>query len=226
MSNEYKRLKEELEGADLDSLLPGFDREASWKELSPRFQKAQKKTYWLGYAATLALIIVIAWTVRMQLNKQDKTQNVATVAPTQPAAGDTAPAITQPAPIVTTTPEKNIALQHPAKPKRKPAVKTIKQPEKIQLAEGLIANNPQQKAETVQEPGNVEQPVITQTKPIIKRPKAVHLLDIDNENRQAVIQNPRELQGGLPQRIVNLIPGRPYSNTENDRKPTSLFKTH
>ncbi|MCD6064914.1 MAG: hypothetical protein K0R82_2825, partial [Flavipsychrobacter sp.] len=113
-----------------------------------------------------------------------------------------------------------------AKPKRKPAVKTIKQPEKIQLAEGLIANNPQQKAETVQEPGNVEQPVITQTKPIIKRPKAVHLLDIDNENRQAVIQNPRELQGGLPQRIVNLIPGRPYSNTENDRKPTSLFKTH
>lgn len=223
MGNEYKRLNEELEGADLDSLLPGFDREASWNELSPRLKKVQKKrTYWLGYAAALAVILVVAWTIRMQLNKTEVTENVAKVTPAQPAP-ETEAVTGKPAVVAPVSPKENIAPQPAIARKTKP--QTTKRIEEAKPTEELIANNPQQPAETTEEPKQIVEPVITQTPPVIKRPKAVHLLDIDNENRAAAIQNHRELQG-LPQRIVNLIPGRPYSNIESDRKPSSLFSTN
>ncbi|WP_276134687.1 hypothetical protein [Polluticoccus soli] len=225
MSNDYKRLKEELDGTDLDSILPGFDREASWKELSPRLKKTQNKTFAWRYAAALVAIIIVALMVRIQMNKPNVNEQVAKTVPvaTMPAAVDTHTAATQtkvepiPEPITVVAAKK--ATTHKTAPVQK-MVQPDSQP--LPVEEHIANTQPDPVQPEVTD--NVEQTVAT-VKPVIKRPKAIHLLDIDNENRQAVIQNRKELQG-LSQRIVNLIPGRQYSNTDNDRKPSSLFRAN
>jgi hypothetical protein len=107
--------------------------------------------------------------------------------------------------------ERRTTIQEPVNNNIPEITEEIIQENKVAV-ENIVA------ADTMKEPV-----VATQVKPIIKRPKAVHLLDIDNENRQAAIHNRNELQS-VPQRFVFLIPSHQYGGGESDRKPSSLLK--
>lgn len=226
MSNEYKRLKEELDSVDLDNILPGFDREASWKELSPRLKKTQNRTFAWRYAAALVAIIIAAVLVRMQMNKPNVEEQVVTTAPavtTTPAIVDTKVTETQPRVEPLTEAEPPLVARKSFTRKSAPAHQTAHpQSQPLPVEEHIANTQPEPVQPEMTE--NIEQPVAT-AKPAFKRPKAIHLLDIDNENRQAVIQDRNELQS-VTQRIVNLIPGRQFSNIDNERKPASLIKVN
>lgn len=223
MDNEYNKLRNELENADIDSILPGFDQQAAWQELSPRLKK-NKSVYWLRYAAALAIILIVAFVVRMQMDseiptKDNVTSTIQTQLPETTLPVTKSPGIPQPVTSGTTLAMRRQKTQKEGITVVQPYINT---PE----VTGEIAKENKTIVEDLVTADTITASVVaTQVKPVIKRPKAVHLLDIDNENRQAVIQNRNELQT-LPLYFAFLIPANQYAGSESDRKPSSLFKSN
>lgn len=226
MNNGYHKLRDELEHTELDSIVPGFDRNAAWRELSPRLKK-DKSIHWLRYAAALVVLLIIGFIVKMQMGTENSTGTDITVveqAPKQVAA----PAVTKPAPTTQPPPTPhNTIARHKKKAHKKvtrPLQPVDNNPDEIQEH---IAQETPAPTEHVAMTDTVEEPVLaTQAKPLIKRRKAIHLLDIDNENRQAAMQNRNELQG-IPHRIAQWMPGmRQPLNDGNEHNLSSLFKAN
>lgn len=226
MDNEYNKLRKQMDDADIESILPGFNKETAWQELSPRLKKG-RNTYWLRYAAAVVVVLTIALLVKIQMDKAEPTETSISVIKPVPAPA-IVPPISLPAALPeTTSPEKKPATVKLVLPEgRITPAKQATGSDPIALTQEIVREETAM-ADNIAKPDTAGTPVVaSKVKPVIKRPRAVHLLDIDNENRQAAIQNRNELQT-LPQRFVFLIPiGNQHNGNESDRKPSSLFKSN
>lgn len=221
MANGFDKWKAQLDDSSLDEVLPGFDTNAAWKELSPRLKKKEKNPFRLwAYAATLVGIFFGGLLLKTGLEKDSVTNNIVTVS--IPAA-TTAPAIPQTTIITKTdTIIKTVVVSNPPKPQRGNVAK-----EKVNNEPVIVKQEPAQtNIEPFTKHENKTEQVIAKATPK-RRIKAVHLLDINEEDRQIVIQDGGKSQS-LQERIGYYLssPGR-ITDVGNDKSPSglkSLFK--
>lgn len=180
MAKDFEKLvNEKIEGASLKDVMPDFDKEAMWNELDNRLPvPAGRKVLplWWTHTATVAAGILLGVVLIRSLYGGGIDDNAATTAVKQDAA-----------PVVVVKRDTVFVPVEPSGPTKGPIVEN-KQPGPHQQ----VPVQQQIAVETLQEPTRqpvaektMEQQPIAQSKP--KKIKAVHLLDIDNENRQAAL---------------------------------------
>lgn len=184
MAEDFEKLmSEKMEGASLKEVMPEFDKEAVWNELDNRLAApAGRKVLplWWTHAAAVAAGILLG-VVLIRSLYGDGGSGVEENTVTTVIKQDAAPAVVvkrdtvfipvQPAmvPVKEVIVRKKQAMPHEQLPVQEHvAVETSKEPTQPPATEKAIE----------------QQPVAT-VKP--KKIKAVHLLDIDNENRQTAL---------------------------------------
>ncbi|HEY9176428.1 MAG TPA: hypothetical protein VIN07_01995 [Flavipsychrobacter sp.] len=181
MSAEMERiLREKMENASAGDVMPGFDKEREWEELSGRLPGNQKRV-WLPvirYAAVL-LVGILAGGMAMQQwwmsDKEADVTDVAHVAP-QPVAKEIIKTDTVYVPV-----EKTIVSAH-KNTRRTSNVTVNAKPEK---PIDHPAKEYQPPAEIINPQEQVQPIASVNTKP--KQVKPVHLLDTDNEDRSSAL---------------------------------------
>lgn len=183
MSSDFdKMMNEKMEQAKLDELMPGFNRGAEWEQLEQRIPEKKKTRLlpvWWTHVAAVVAGILIGSSLLLLNNKKDVTQPTVTVQHKQP-------------------------VQQP---------EMIKQTDTVYLTKEVIIEKPVPapvKRPIVQQPTLQPQPktetIIVQEKPIenpapqlpeaptkgvktSKEIKVVHLLDVENEDRESALNN-------------------------------------
>lgn len=196
MGNDFeKMMNEKMEGASLEELMPDFDKQATWEELEQRIPGEEKKTKpvfaWWTHAATLAAGLIIGGIIIKSLTVTNPTQQ------TQPVATTTEQITTGEPEIIVKTDTVFITKEVPAAPVETPVQKAITPKPTQPKQETFIAQE-----ETPKQKENKEQTIQPIIQEEIKKPqqavavaskqkqvKPIHLLDIDNEDRQDALYN-------------------------------------
>ena len=184
MSSDFeKMMNEKMEQAKPEELMPCFDRNAAWENISERIP-SNKKTrvlpVWWTHAAAVVVGILIGSSLLLLQNKQGNTPTVATIKETGPLKE-----IVRETDTVFITKEIITYTATPA-PRRQPVVQQPKSnplPETAPPQEVLVQEKP------IENPIPVApQPEIT-PEPEKQEIKVVHLLDIENEDRKSALNN-------------------------------------
>lgn len=188
MGNDFKKMmNEKMEEASLDEVMPEFDKHATWNELEERIPAKKKKVVpvWWTHAATLAAGLILGAVIIKSLSVNNADTNT-------PAPVAVTKETKQPEVIVKTD-TVFITKEVIVPPVQKPIQKAVAPQPTPPKQETRIAQKPnndtQQQAPIIEPPVQdkivkKQQPeaVAQQSKPA--QPKPIHLLDIDNENRQ------------------------------------------
>lgn len=223
MENDFKKLRDKIDDAFTDDIIPGFDKEAAWNELSPRIKKKRAiSVKWWAYAAAIIAIMIGlgGWLATIQTTDDAPLQ--VTTKPAPVIKEDVMPAPVHKEPVA--SPEA-VVLNKAGTPIRK------KTPAKQPTVENVIAGEEvKDEAVIVKDTLPVviakeapEEEIIPSSLPK-RRIRALHLLDIDNEDREIVINEAGELQT-IQQRISFFA--IPRQASENDMPAPglkSLFK--
>lgn len=209
-----KRLKEKMDSASLQDIMPGFDKEATWAEIDERMSERKKRVLplWFNYAAAVAVGLLLGgglvkmwWkdtVVVTQLAQVIVKKTPTTIQPVDTMTNkvDVQIAVPQSVPVHTNT--NNIAK---TKPQTKPAVDT----------QAPSLHTPKTDDIPTTPTPDVQQDVVAQTttQPIKKR-KTVHLLDIENEDRQTAL-NDVSAQSATRVRMVMQVPLQPVESGGN-----------
>ncbi|MEZ5017862.1 MAG: hypothetical protein R2800_12465 [Flavipsychrobacter sp.] len=206
MKREFEKLGKRLDSADLNDIMPSFDKQAEWSDLQERLQAADKKRVipiWFRYAAAVVAGLLLGGvSVNQWLSNGGVTAPIAveqTAPTTQPTIIINQPSVpsyntienaqtVEEAVATVERKEKPIVKEHQVKEAPKEIIATTKNEEKIKPAPTTIA------------PKQIEQQeeVVAEIKSPLKR-KAVHLLDIDNEDRQIVLSDPESASSTFQQ---------------------------
>lgn len=181
MSAEMERiLREKIDNASAGDVMPDFDKEKEWEELSGRLP-GNKKRIWLPvirYAAVL-LVGILAGGVAMQLwwmsDKKAGVVDIAHLAP-PPVATETVKTDTVYIPV-----EKTVV----ATSKNTRRIRTVAINAEPESAIHQPAKEYQQPAEIIKQEEQV--PPIASVNKRPKQVKPVHLLDTDNEDRSSAL---------------------------------------
>jgi hypothetical protein len=217
MENDFEQLwNDKLEGAPLKDLVPGFDREAEWNKLSEKLRPSRKRPVWLvwSHAAAIILGILITWFLMKESggNKQEPNLQVvnapAPVKPEDSTLGLPLPYPAQKPDIKNATALQNPAMQNINNPKNIIVGKTqkIKKTQQDILKEAqhnTPDNNEVAKQNNTKEINPAPLPDSNDNKTqhpphpiaIVKktRQQAIHLLDIDNEDRKYMFNESPEI---------------------------------
>lgn len=221
MASEFdKKLNERFDHASLEELMPEFNTNSEWNRIEEKLPKKRKivPVLWLSHAAVLAVGLLVSWVLMKQWMGND--------------------ANIQPQPVVvyknTDTPAKAIPAIEPAIKEETLTVSKTTAPPKVRekkiTPQQAITKIPETIAEAEQQAPQVavqeqEQPVMPKPEAVVAaRPKrnvqAVHMLDINNEDKQIMIEgSDYKLQYKDP--IARLLsPGRlPDHGNGNPDKP-------
>lgn len=214
-----KRLKEKMDNTSLKDIMPSFDSEATWAEIDDRMSAKKKRIVpvWFNYAAAVAVGLLLGGGLVKMWWKDTKvitspTEVIVKKVPTTMKPIDTmtnkvdvqistkSPATTQPRSV---TPNQHIAKTKAEK------VETTKKPiEQITTVDTqeVLVQAPEHNDKPISPTPEVKENVVvkTTTSPIKK--KAVHLLDIENEDRGTVLNNEQPAQSTQFSRMVKQVP--------------------
>jgi hypothetical protein len=211
MQDGFDIWKNKLEDADAESLSESFDKEVVWRELQRKLQK-RSKPIWM-YAAAMLCGLLLGGVLVHLFNENTKEQVI--VKKTISREKITTPAIIKGHDIQPT----NEALV-----KNVPVV-IVRTPHHTPLAKHEIQSSVTQ-PEIIKEPVDEvavdnDRPSVTEQYTIEAAPlKVVHLLDIDNEDKAAIVRtaNPVNAKPALVKALNELY--RP--EIQNDRGPKSI----
>lgn len=197
-----KRLKDKMDNTSLKDIMPSFDSEATWAEIDDRMSAKKKRIVpvWFNYAAAVAVGLLLGgglvkmwWSDTKVITSP--TEVIVKKVPTTMTPIDTmtnkvevqistkSPATTQPRSV---TPN-----QHIAKTKADKAETTKTAIEQITTVDTqeVLVQAPERNDKPITPTPEVKEKVVvkTTTSPIKK--KTVHLLDIENEDRQAALND-------------------------------------
>lgn len=184
MSTDFeKMMNDKMEQASINDVLPGFNKEQTWDELSQRVHKKKKKViplFWTHAAAVAVGLLIGSFTFNMFFNNRNNNTTVITrgneIQQKVIVRTDTV-FITKEikAPIESTIPN------HPInKNNYKPIPQTViaKQDTEPQIKE--VEHAPQQ---IIEDTESVKEAIALKAKKI----KPVHLLDVENEDRNSAL---------------------------------------
>lgn len=189
MATDFEQhFKETLDAGGINNAAPQFDKEAEWNELKSRLIHRPKRKLWpvWSHAAALLAGIIVCWFLMRQWGGSTKAEQSIVVMPTttvhpenKPDAANTAPhaVIGQPTPI-------------PAAQVARPATVTAKFiVAKANKDTATVAAVNQAMQDQITAKPALPQPMPLASAPVKKpRPVAIHVLDIENEDRQFMIQ--------------------------------------
>lgn len=171
-----KMMNEKFDNASEKEVIPFFDKEATWEELSARITVEKKRpafVWWTYAAAVLAGILIGSVAIRLWFQPATPEPIVKTLPAPAPEVKIVTDTVYVPVPpIVIPQP---VAKKKADKPIQKPKMviaQKIQEPEPVPVKK-------HEPTETVIE----EQPVAAAPKKV----KPVHLLDIANENRSSAL---------------------------------------
>lgn len=195
MEREFEKLERNLDNADINDIMPSFDKQREWNDLQERLDQSNKKMIlplWFRYAAAVLVAVLLGGVVanKWMTNKEEIVAQENQI-PTPKTITINKP---QEPPIANekkTTPLKEVVTAQKVDSKKNlPAVEKHEQPtvrkEAIAKAQKPIVA-PQPKVEA---PIEYEKEIVT-TVPSPLKKKVIHLLDIDNEDREVVLSDPK-----------------------------------
>lgn len=170
-------MRRKMEEGDVQDIHPGFDKDLAWLEIESRIPQKKRKIFALGWSHAAALLVgvmVSSLVIMLTTNKQDDVNTVVI------SHTDTL--------INTVTERDTITVQYPQQvivktPVQKPDTQMIQKPVStsapiLQPVEKRIAK---EEAEIAPEPIEAT-PVVAK-----KKVTVVHLLDIENEDRNTAL---------------------------------------
>lgn len=194
MEREFENLENQLDNANLNDIMPSFDKDAGWAGLQEKLDDAEKKRIipiWFRYAAVVVGLLLGGLLIKQLVGGNNLTPQVAVHQNN---------ATTLPQAIIVNQPKEHLATH--TEQKQSAAVAIVKEKRKIApiIKEVEIEQKENNKVITeLQEeltPKNVVEKMVAKQKEIVVeeqvllRRKVVHLLDIDNEDREVVLSNP------------------------------------
>lgn len=222
MSSDFeKMMNEKMKQAKLSELMPGFDRDAEWEQLEKRIPEKKTRVlpvWWTHAAAVVAGLLIGGSFLLLQNDEPQST--VVTQQDEQPVKEievqtiketDTV-YIAKEVEVIKTVP----ATPTATKPVLKPEPATTPEQQQEELTEVVAQESPVNPAIPV--------PEVRETPaPKRKEIKVVHLLDIDNEDRQSALNHydPSQAQrsGFVLQISTKRLPD------ENSNRPKSLLNS-
>ena len=215
-----KMMNEKMDNASLKDVLPDFDKAATWSELENRLPEKKSKplfAWWTHAAAVVAGILLGGFALQTIFNHDTNTEPIIQVAQEKQT--------TVPAEVIVKTDTVFITKEvMPAEPIAKPVHKAVTpqpQPKEVIAKEETKKPVKTEKALPVVEDiiAPKQEEVVAQAKP--KKVKPIHLLDIDNEDRQDALYNndPEDWKrSGFTMRISS----KRLPNNNNQREPSLL----
>ena len=207
-----KHLKDKMEEASLQELMPAFDKQREWDMLAQKLHPKKKIIFVPVWARAAAVLMLVA-TGWLLLYNRDNAEviNGAVVTITKPTADKKA---LQPVGIIpakdtsrTTTAVASNAVNVPEykHEKRQPVSIVPRHDTSTKIA--LQADDRQIPTPTDSVP-NIAAPTLPATQVAVKkpRPQAIHILDVDNEDRKFMINE--EYKGnpiGIIARLQNML---------------------
>lgn len=226
MSEEFdKILNDKLDYTSLNEIMPEFDKEEEWEKLSNRLPVKKRKILPLiGWTHAAALLVGLLISSLFFLSREDKSLIVTNTAPEE---------ITTPTDVFINVPVDTVYItQAPAPASNTKNIQPVIRASNRSYSPMKTHPGAPSEKET-QEPVIVQHtdtPTITNdTEPIAQKNNqkekitVVHILDIDNEDRQSALNNydPSQKQrtGFALQITTRRLPD------ENSEKPTSLVRS-
>lgn len=184
MSNDFEKLmNEKMDNASLNDVMPDFDKAATWNELESRIPTKKTKplfAWWTHAAAIVAGIVLGGFALQILFNQDKNNAAPATVVQVEK----------QPAEVIVKTDTVFITKEVMTEPVVQPIRKASTPQPKVE--EVIVQEEAKQPLETKKPLPVIEEEIIPETKEVIakaKKVKPIHLLDIDNENRQDALYN-------------------------------------
>lgn len=178
-----KRLRGIMDRSSLEELMPGFDKDAVWADITGRTQLPAKKAFnwrWVTHMGALAAGVLLAWVFLFRGSAPEGQ----TLKNAHHMRASIKRAMNK-----TSTPDTATVL---AATKEQPGKQQkLRQSTKLLLPEPVIARP--FAPEAPQQPDRAT--VATVPAPVKKPIRAVHLLDVNNEDRDIVLQPMPEQQG-------------------------------
>ena len=183
MAKDFEKLvNEKMEAATLKDVMPDFDKEAMWNELDNRLPQPIKKKIlplWWTHAAAVAAGILLGVVLIRSLSGDGNSgikENTVTTVIKQDAA-----------PVVVVKRDTVFIPVQPAVPVKEVIVrkKQVMPHQQLPVQEHAAVETQEIEQLLPETAKNTEQQPVAQIKP--RKKKAVHLLDIDNENRQTAL---------------------------------------
>lgn len=210
MGDDFKKLKGRLDDAGLDDVLPGFDREQAWAELKQRIpaKKSKPLVGWWSHAAALVAGLLIGAMLIKSLSEQEVAAPVPVVAEQQ----DVTPTIIQRTDTVYVVQESESKIKgqkptvQPSNHKSEPVI--VQAPEPVQQ-EATIPDTPETQQEVV----------VAKQQPTPARP--IHLLDIENEDRQTALYH-NDAEASHKRGFVLQLSPKGLPDNKTNKAPTLL----
>lgn len=187
MAGEFeKMMNEKMDSASVHDVLPKFDKDATWDELSGMLPEKKKRIlplWWTHAAAVVAGLLVGGMLWHFALDKEEaqvivaKTPEASSAVPDVIIKKDTVFIQVEPQKAVAKTTMKKAPAPAPLQQTKQPNTQnTIHEP----IEEVIVTTTPEQPQPTLPE-------VQPEVKYAAKKIKPVHLLDIQNENRETAL---------------------------------------
>lgn len=216
-------MRDKMDEASLGDLIPQFDKDEEWSQLSAKLHPQRRRVIpimW-SHAAAILIGITIGWLfLRNTGRNMPAEHSVATVVTPAPVAA--------PSPVVV---HDTVIMEHVAvkEVKARPAVATVSS-EKVQMVHDTVKVYVSNTANAIPAANELpEAPAVTPTVAVAsvktQRPRAVHLLDVDNEDKKLII-NPgyQQISNGVLNKIQHVLFSQSavvVSEDKSDEKPYS-----
>lgn len=219
MAGEFeKMMNEKMDNASVHDVLPGFDKEATWDELSAMLPEKKKRVlplWWTHAAAVVAGLLIGGMLWHFAIDKEDTQVIVAKNPETTSAVTDviikrdTVFIRVQPQEVVAKTTNKKTAA--PSQQIKRPNLKN-NQPQPRE--EVIVTTTPEQ-------PQTTQPAIQPEVKYAAKKAKPVHLLDIQNENRETALFHNDPEAARRSQFVLQITTDRLPDNN-NQQEPSLL----
>ncbi len=179
-----KMMNDKMENASLHDVLPGFDKDQAWDELSEKLPAKKKRrvvpVWWTHAAAVVAGVLIGSVAITTILNNDDKQAEQQVTIANKPVA----PQVIVKTDTVYVTKEVEVPVVQPVAAPLQPVQK-----QQVVVAQQKEVAQPVKKKD--QAPAIVTE-TLTEEKTVIakapvKKVKPVHLLDIENEDRNTAL---------------------------------------
>ncbi len=190
MDRDFERLNRKLEEADIKDISPSFDKNDGWAQLEGRLEEQDRRRVvplWIKYAAA-AVIVLLMGSVGMKLWLGAPDKTTPTIVKQIPASQEpiiiNKPIVNETKAIATV--QKKPSKEHIKHQDKKPPHRNTSIADKVldKTIDVVVATEKIIDTVVLEQPEKKE--VMVADVPPLK-PKVLHLLDINNEDRQTVL---------------------------------------
>lgn len=204
MEKDFEQLlNDRMEQASLKELMPEFDRDTEWATLSQKLRPSKNRNLWLmwSHAAAILLGVFISWFLLKESRHNKPATDNPVVKAQLSSPVDKTPSLkglvshivpAQRSPVVRKMNKMEAIMTKRTQKNKLPKINIKQNPPSIMTDTNMIAqrqNEKEIKLEQITDANNNKKPLPVPAMAAVKKPRqqALHLLDIDNEDRQFII---------------------------------------